>query len=231
MQPIDRNSKILEIGCSGGPLIRALNSLGYKNVYGIDISQDAVDLCKRKGIRNINLMDGSRTDFDDGQFEVIIASDVLEHIKDEQNALSEWNRILKPTGLLIVFVPAFESLWSKHDEANQHYRRYSKSGLLRALESANFEVRRSSYWNFILFFPTCLVRLIQRISLNGWQSRKGDQHLEINTLVNEILVRLVKAENQLLSVVNFPVGVSVFATARKKTCHYIKASKPLLGVR
>ena len=127
----DRNSKILEIGCSGGPLIRALNKLGYNDVHGIDISEPAIDLCKLREISNTSVMDGSRPDFGDGQFDVVIASDVLEHIEDEEKALCEWNRILKPSGKLIVFVPAFKMLWSKHDEANHHYRRYSKSELIR----------------------------------------------------------------------------------------------------
>jgi 2-polyprenyl-3-methyl-5-hydroxy-6-metoxy-1,4-benzoquinol methylase len=212
----DRNSKILEIGCSGGLLIQALNALGYKNVQGIDISQNAIDLCRQRDIHDVFLMDGSKPAFDDAQFDVVIVSDVLEHIENEEKALCEWNRILKPGGKLIVFVPAFEILWSKHDEVNHHYRRYSKSELIRVLERAEFEIDRSSYWNFILFFPTSLVRLTQRIvSKYGQKSR--DQLIELNPVANKILVYLVKTENVFLKVLNFPVGVSVFATASKKT--------------
>jgi SAM-dependent methyltransferase len=215
LQKSDRNSKILEIGCSGGPLILALNERGYQDVHGIDISRDAIDLCKRRNIRNVFLMDGSKPAFDDGQFDLVIASDVLEHIEDEATALSEWNRILKPAGKLIVFVPAFENLWSKHDEANHHFRRYSKSELTRVLKKADFEITRSSYWNFLLFSPTSLVRLIQRICSNRWQNRRGDQLLEVNSILNEFLFNLIKAENVILRLVNFPVGVSIFATAAK----------------
>jgi 2-polyprenyl-3-methyl-5-hydroxy-6-metoxy-1,4-benzoquinol methylase len=214
LQHTDRNSKILGIGCSGGPLLRNLGVHGYSNVYGIDISKDAVDLCRTRGLRNIALMDGSRPAFKAGEFDVVIASDVLEHIEDEGLALSEWNRILKPAGKLIVFVPAFELLWSQHDEANHHYRRYSKSRLVRALENANFEVNRSSYWNFLLFFPASLVRLLQRVQQP--KNIKSDQLFELNSLSNELLVRLLKAENAVLNLINFPVGVSVFAIAGKR---------------
>jgi SAM-dependent methyltransferase len=161
-------------------------------------------------------MDGSKPAFGDGQFDIVIASDVLEHIEDEQKALKEWNRILKPAGKLIVFVPAFKILWSKHDEANHHYRRYSKLDLIRVLEKAQFEIDRSSYWNFILFFPTSLVRLVQRI-VSKYGQKSGDQLVELNRVANKILVYLVKTENILLKVLNFPVGISVFATASKKT--------------
>jgi SAM-dependent methyltransferase len=214
LQHTDHNSKILEIGCSGGPFIRTLNAHGYRDVYGIDISKDAVDLCRTRGMRNIAVMDATRLGFKDGEFDAVIASDVLEHIQDEDLALSECNRILKPAGKLIVFVPAFEFLWSKHDEANHHYRRYSKFRLVRGLADANFEVSRSSYWNLFLFFPACLVRLLQRIQWR--QNRKGDQLFELNSLLNELLIRLLKAENAILSLINFPVGVSVFAIAGKR---------------
>ena len=206
----------MEIGCSGGPLIQALNELGYKNVKGIDISQNAIDLCRRRAIYDVFLMDGSKPAFDDAQFDIVIVSDVLEHIEDEEKALSEWNRILRPAGKLIVFVPAFEILWSKHDEANHHYRRYSKSELIRVLEKAEFEIDRSSYWNFILFFPTSLVRLLQRI-VSKYGQKSSDQLVELNPVANKMLVYLVKTENILLKVLNFPVGVSVFAAASKKT--------------
>jgi 2-polyprenyl-3-methyl-5-hydroxy-6-metoxy-1,4-benzoquinol methylase len=211
-----RNSKILEIGCSGGPLIQTLNELGYKNVQGIDISANAIDLCRRREIRNVFVMDGSKPEFEDGQFDIVIASDVLEHIEDEEKALSEWNRILKPAGKLIVFVPAFEILWSKHDKANHHYRRYSKPGLIRVLKKAQFEIDRSSYWNFILFFPTTVVRLMQRM-FSKYGQENNDQLVELNPVANKMLFYLIKTENILLKVLNFPVGVSVFATASKKT--------------
>jgi SAM-dependent methyltransferase len=216
LKKTDRNSTILEIGCSGGQLIQALNRRGFKNVQGIDISQQAIDLCRQKDIHDVFVMDGSKPAFGDGQFDIVIASDVLEHIEDEQKALKEWNRILKPAGKLIVFVPAFKILWSKHDEANHHYRRYSKLDLIRVLEKAQFEIDRSSYWNFILFFPTSLVRLVQRI-VSKYGQKSGDQLVELNRVANKVLVYLVKTENILLKVLNFPVGISVFATASKKT--------------
>ncbi len=208
------NSMILDIGCSGGTFIEGLKKIGFKNIYGIDISPNAIDLCKSKGIQNVFVMDGTKPEFSDGQFDIVIASDVLEHVKSEGIALCEWKRILKPGGKLIVFVPAFNFLWGKHDAANYHYRRYSKSRLTRVLEKAQFKVDRCSYWNFTLFFPTSLVRIFQRTLLRE-KSRKGDQLLELNPVANKLLFCLVKTENIMLKLLNFPIGVSVFAIARK----------------
>jgi len=209
-----KNSKILEVGCSGGILIHALGQIGFREVYGIDISAKAIELCKSKGIQNVFIMDGTKTGFGNDQFDTIIASDVLEHIEREEKALCEWRRLLKPGGKLIVFVPAFSFLWGKHDAANHHYRRYSKSQLIRVLKEAEFRIDRSSYWNFSLFFPTNVVRTVQRTILKD-ENKRGDQLLELNPLTNKLLFCLVKAENIALNAFNFPVGVSVFAIARK----------------
>jgi predicted SAM-dependent methyltransferase len=73
-----------------------------------------------KPILGSPLMDGARPEFGDGQFDTIIASDVLEHIEREELALCEWKRVLKSCGKLIVFVPAFNFLWGGHDAANHH---------------------------------------------------------------------------------------------------------------
>jgi SAM-dependent methyltransferase len=211
----DKSVKILEVGCSGGVLIGVLRRIGYKNVLGVDISEDAIDLCKRKNMSDVFVMDATKLKFENEQFDIVITSDLLEHIKDEEMAISEWHRILKPGGKLIVFVPAFGFLWSKHDEANQHYRRYSKAQLVGILERAHFELDRSSYWNFILFFPTSLIRLLQAVLLRG-KGSEDDQLIELDSVSNKVLTCLVKMENMILNAVNFPVGVSVFAITRKE---------------
>ena len=96
----NKNSKILEVGCSGGPLLNYLKQKNFNNLYGMDISLDAVNLCKKRGIKNVLVGDGSKTGFKDNSFDIIIASDILEHIKNDSLALLEWNRILKNKGKL-----------------------------------------------------------------------------------------------------------------------------------
>jgi len=202
--------KILDLGCCGGSLLLSLQDIGFTSLHGIDLSENAIKLCKSRGLPNVSLMDGEKMKFKDNSFDVIIVSDVLEHIKDDSAALSESFRILKPSGKLIVFVPAFDFLWSCHDEVLAHHRRYSAKKLNEKLMSAGFAINRTSYWNFFLFLPTFLLKTIQKFS-----KKTTDQLHESNPIVNFILIKLLFFENFLLDYINFPFGVSVFSIAEK----------------
>lgn len=209
---VNKDSKILEIGCSGGHLIKLLENKGYKNVYGIDVSKKGINLCKQKGIKNCFIMDAVKTRFKDYTFDLIIASDILEHIEKDDMALLEWSRILKPNGILIVFVPAFKFLWSEHDEINYHYRRYSSHSLTFALRKADFSISRISYWNFLLFFPVSFDRILHRVLMSKNRVKK-DHLYSVNPAINKILSAVLIFENKFLQIFNFPFGVSVFAVA------------------
>ena len=102
----DKQSRILEIGCSGGLLMKEFQSLGLGQPTGIDISAEAIALCRRAGL-DAHRMDAQELALPAASFDVITASDVLEHLADEEKAAREWRRVLKPGGLLIVFVSRF----------------------------------------------------------------------------------------------------------------------------
>jgi len=210
------SNDVLEIGCSAGPLQQILRADGYTNLTGIDISESAIALAKKRGIPNVSLMDGANLDFPDQSFDLLLASDVLEHIEDEERATHEWHRVLRPGGRMIVFVPAFQLLWTKHDEINHHYRRYTAGNLRRTLQQAGLEIERSSYWNSSLFFPASIIRVAQRIIQNRStiNTHTGDLK-ELPNWINSALSLLLKAENNILRYTRLPVGVSVFAVARK----------------
>jgi len=210
-----KDTETLEVGCSGGVLIESLKMHGFRRLQGIDIDDNAVEICRQKGISDVHIADAEKTEFKDQQFDLIIASDVLEHIRDEDRALQEWRRILKSGGKLIIFVPAFQFLWSAHDEVNHHYRRYQKSGLINALKKNGFKAERASYWNFSLFLPVSVARLSRKL-FSGGKRTAADQLFEVNPLINKILVYMLRLENKLLSwKINLPLGVSAFAVATR----------------
>lgn len=214
IQP-DRQANILEIGCSGGVLIRQLRADGYQRVTGIDISPDAIAICLKAGL-DAQLMDASRLAFPADSFDVITASDILEHLADETQALREWGRVLKPGGALVIFVPAFQFLWSHHDTVNKHFRRYTRAGLIQVLQTNGFKIERGSYWNVSLFLPVAAVRMLMRkMSPPGRQGEVGDLE-QPPALANEALIRLLALENRCLRLgFNAPWGVSVMVLARK----------------
>ena len=159
-------------------------------------------------------MDARKLKWEDKTFDVIIASDVLEHIDEDQTALTEWNRVLKTGGILIIFVPAFQFLWSSHDKINHHYRRYTKSALVKKLADSNFKICRSSYWNMFLFFPIAFIRFIQKMAAHDTKKNIKDTSL-INPCLNKVFLFLLKFGHWLLKKIDFLWGVSVFAVAKK----------------
>jgi SAM-dependent methyltransferase len=211
---LSSNADILEIGCSGGPLLQRLRSVGYTQLTGIDISEAGIAVAQQRGIPNVSCMDGTKLAFPDASFDLVVASDVLEHIQDEAQALQEWARVLRPGGRLLVFVPAFQFLWGKHDVVNQHFRRYTANQLATVVRGANLKVSRTSYWNVSLFFPTAVVRLFKHL-LPKNNAPVTDDLFAVSPLLNKLLSGFIQGENRLLQAINAPIGVSVFTLASK----------------
>jgi ubiquinone/menaquinone biosynthesis C-methylase UbiE len=211
-------AQVLEVGCSGGVLLEKLQKGVLKDgvIHGIDISTNAISLCRDRGLERVAVMDGSATTFSDRQFDLIIASDTLEHIAQDKTALAEWHRILKPSGSLIIFVPAHPFLWSHHDEVNHHHRRYRGPHFRQLIQNAGFDVKRYSFWNFTLFFAVMTIRLFQRLTRTHKPNRQKTVAV-VPGLMNRLLMVLLRIENKLLNRYNidFPVGISLFALCQK----------------
>ena len=179
-------ARILDIGCSGGLLLTELNQCGFTNVIGIDKSKKAVELCTHRGL-NVYQMDGSSPGFASSSFEFIIAACVLEHIRDDLQALRNWHGLLKPAGRLILIVPAFQALYSSLDRASGHFRRYSKAEAIFKLLAAGFKVTRFSYLNTV-----SLPFMVLRKVLNS----RGD-FIKLPRSLNSILYYALTLENRL----------------------------------
>lgn len=209
-----KESKILDIGCSSGIFLKDLEQLGFKNenLFGIDISEKAIQNCKNNGIQNAFVMDGQDIKLTE-RFDIIVASDCLEHLENDIKAIQNWNNLLKTGGKMYVFVPAFQSLWSYHDEVNRHFRRYTKKELETKLSSPEFTILKSSYWNFTLFLP---VYIFRKLSSFLPKSKKEKGQIVENEWANQFLLFLILVENKLLNFINFPFGVSTFCIVKKE---------------
>jgi SAM-dependent methyltransferase len=203
---------VLEIGMASGRLMEMLGRHS-SGVVGCDKSANAISACVARDVKNIICCDASQLPFRDGSFNFAVASDVLEHIAEDSAAVQEWLRILKKDGRLLIFAPACAALWGWHDKLNLHFRRYNKRMLGCLLGEAHAVTEKVGYWNFFLFLPIYLVRRLERIM--GKQSSSGGLY-DFCWLPNMMLRLVVKFENSLvLRGLNFPIGVSVFAVARK----------------
>jgi len=210
-----KDIKILDIGCSSGIFLKDLEEIGFNNnnLFGVDISEKAILNCKKNGLANTFVMDAQNITLNE-KFDIIVASDCLEHLEDDKKALQNWESLLKNNGKIYVFVPAFMALWSYHDEINLHYRRYKRKELKYKIQNENLEIIKSSYWNFSLFLPVYFFRKITYL-LN--RDKSGEEDISIgNTLVNNFLYFLIILENKILKNFNFPFGISAFCIARKK---------------
>lgn len=216
LRTVPKNARILDVGCAGGQLLHDLHELGFVDAVGVDTSQAAVDACRDRGLSRVARADAASLPFDAEQFDIIIASDILEHVEDDEAALREWGRVLASSGMLIVYSPAFPSLWSSHDVTNHHFRRYTKDGLARALLNNGFKVKKIGYWNFVLFFPTYVVRLFQKIIGGLYKNSNNEEEVRTYPILNTVLNALLWVEHIINRAgINFPCGVSVYAIAIK----------------
>jgi SAM-dependent methyltransferase len=214
---IPKDARILDIGCAAGTFLLELKNAGYTHLTALDYSADAIARVKEKGITDAYVMDGHKPEFDADSFDVLISSDSLEHLENDQLALSNWYKILKPGGIGIVLVPAYNFLWTEHDDINYHFRRYTKTDLKNKAANAGFSIQSSGY-NYVLFFiPTAIVRGILRL----FSKKKKDTHeadgqiLNLPAWVNKAFIIYQKMENSVCKYVSMPFGVSAFVTFRK----------------
>jgi SAM-dependent methyltransferase len=138
----------LDIGAAGGGNTRVLRARGWR-ATALEYSQDGAEVARDRGIPVIRA-DGCALPLASGSLDLVVAFDVLEHIADDKTAASEIARVLAPGGIALVAVPADPRLWSAHDEAVGHIRRYTRETLTATLASAGLTLERMRSWNVLL---------------------------------------------------------------------------------
>lgn len=147
--------------------------------------------------------------FGDSRYDLVCLLDVLEHIAQDGAALARVRALLKPGGRLLVTAPAYRWLWSDHDTAHHHHRRYTAGGLGRLAQDAGLQVQRAGYFNTLLFPPIALAR-----GLQAWRGPRPEGASDAALpppLLNRWLERVFAAERWWLPHAGFPFGVSVLA--------------------
>ena len=211
--PQSSTNKVLEIGCGVGGNVGLLSQSGHYR--GIDMHKPAIDYCSEKYPQfefECTRVEEISQEFNSNKFDSIYLLDVLEHIDDQVAILKSAQNYLTQSGKILVTVPAFEFLWSPHDEFVHHVRRYTKAGLKRVLVDAGYKVERISYFNSILF-PLALTQRLGMRLLN----RKLSTHLSTPPAIVNWLFKVIFAQEAwILKRTNLPVGLSIIAVVSQK---------------
>jgi SAM-dependent methyltransferase len=210
-------SRMLEMGCGNGSVLAYLKQKGI-NIEGGDISLQALRFCQhRVGFEGLYHVDILALPFHN-DFDIIGIFDVLEHIDNDEKALAQINQALKPTGSIMLTVPAHKFLWSYFDVHSRHRRRYNKGELATKLERNGFTVKKMSYYMFFLFPLLAVIRLIGNV-FHGKKDEKQNikAYLEVRTIpiINEVFLGLLKLEKQLVRYLDLPFGASLLVLAEK----------------
>ena len=209
---INKSFNLLDVGCGTGGFASLLKD--DCNVIGIDTSDTALDYSRKRGLTNLKncyLHQFDKSQY--GKIDAITMLDVFEHIEDDIAVAKEAFDILDSGGIMIASVPAYQWLWSPHDEIHMHYRRYTVPKFKKLLQDAGFKVMYSSYFNSILFLPAVLKRLWDKIT--GGHNKEHAPIDEVPDFINTIFTDLFLIEKSWIPKVMMPFGLSIVLVAKK----------------
>lgn len=200
--------RILDVGCGDGLFFEHLSR--YGDPRGVESDAGLVDP-KGPWAPRVTIAPFGAAYPDAGGYDAVLMLDSLEHIEDDRGAARRAFELLAPGGFLLLTVPALQSLWSVHDVANRHFRRYEKEGLREVLRSAGFEVESLSF-----YFAWPVLPMYARKLLGGGGAGAGDYSVRPPSRpLNGLLYALSALEQSLTGPRGTPVGSSLFAVARR----------------
>jgi SAM-dependent methyltransferase len=209
---IPSGGRLLDLGCGTGGILR--HWIDRYRCVGVDRSKVALDVCRRKGFSTVARCELGHLPFRPEAFDTVLILDVLEHLDDEVRFLAAASQVCAPGGRIIISVPAFQWLWSKHDETFAHQRRYSAKHLEQVIRSAGLDLDRVTYTNSLIFPIAAAWRILSRRLRLGCFAPKHD-FWPIPNWLNSLIAQAYRIEAFLLGLMNLPVGVSVVCVARR----------------
>jgi SAM-dependent methyltransferase len=179
----------------------------------VDVNPEAVAAARARGHEVVQAAIGELP-FGDESFDLIVCLDVLEHVADDSAALRELTRVTRPGGAMLLSVPAWPLLWSSHDEAAAHRRRYRRRDLTALASGAGWHLERDGYFNCLLLPIAALLRLADRARASR---RARGSHLRLTpTWLDGPLELPLRAEAGLLRRgVRLPAGLSLIGVLRR----------------
>jgi 2-polyprenyl-3-methyl-5-hydroxy-6-metoxy-1,4-benzoquinol methylase len=200
-------ARILEIGCGTGHNLDML--AGFGAVEGLETDAEARTIAEERLGRPIAfspLPELSMIEPD--AYDLIAALDVIEHVEDDSAAIAAIAKRLRPGGKLLMTVPAHQWMWSAHDVANHHKRRYSKSRLKALIGSSPLRLDSIGYFNSLLFPIACAARFAGKLT-----GREDSDDKLPPRPINALFEKIFAAERYAVGRLPMPPGLSLFAVA------------------
>jgi SAM-dependent methyltransferase len=196
--------RLLDAGCGTGRNLVEFGSLG--SAAGVDPSADAVAFCQERGLHDVRQAGLETLPFGPGEFDLLLACDVLEHVEDDGGALTELRRVASAGGMLLITVPAYQWMWTEHDVQLHHFRRYTLRNLRFRVRDAGWDLVRATYFNSMALPLVAAARLAERPS-----SRRGHTDLDRTpAILNGVLELPMKLEAIMIGHgARLPAGVSL----------------------
>ena len=209
---IGPSPRILDAGCGTGRNLAEFGRLGPAE--GVDISPQAVEFCRQRGLQGVREAVIEDLPFEDARFDLILATDVIEHLPEDVRALGELRRVAAPEARLVVTVPAYNWLWSEHDRSYHHYRRYTRPVLRERMRAGGWEPAIDTYFYSSLLAPVAAVRLLQRLRMNG--NGRPDLKKSPGALDRWLELPVRGEANLIQRGISLPAGVSLGMVCRPR---------------
>ncbi|WP_295333963.1 bifunctional 2-polyprenyl-6-hydroxyphenol methylase/3-demethylubiquinol 3-O-methyltransferase UbiG [Flavobacterium sp.] len=213
----DKNLNILNIGCGPGRSSEYLSQFG--KVTSVEYDKFCCEFASQK--TGLEIINGSITElpFAETSFDLVCAFDVIEHVENDQLAVTEMKRVVKKNGVVFITVPAYMSLWSHHDVINHHFRRYKLPEIKKLFLTGNDgKMIFSSYFNTFLFPPIYAFRKLSNLFKTGEKRAGSGSDFEAFKpgLLNNVLFAIMHLETKFINKnISFPFGVSILYTWKK----------------
>jgi SAM-dependent methyltransferase len=206
------DSKIMDAGCGNGDNLEFLSQ--YGELIAIEMDDNALARAQSRQIGKVvkgELPDNFPSAIN-RENDLIVLLDVLEHINDDEKSLSILKNWAKSKGKLLITVPAYQFLWTKHDELHHHKRRYTVGQLKKIIENNGWNVNYISYFNSFLFPLALIARLKDKV----FPPAKIDSLTLPNRFINHLFEKIFSLETIILRKFSFPFGLSIIVVAEKE---------------